>query len=701
MEPNALKSWTLPGLVLAAVVAAAAAVVLRVDLTPRVESDFFFATDDPQLQASRRLAELFPSSPQLLITASGEDLLDPVYLERLAGLTDELAALDGVAGVKSLTRGPSSPKKVADSPLWSRLLLGANPRASLVIASLGDGGADGALVAAVEEIVERRHSPGFALRISGVPYAVELIRRHLERDLRVFSTAALAVFGLLIAAIYRSGRIVAGTLVSCLGACAVTLTALHATGRSIGLLTANIVTIVFVLTLSHIVFLTANWRREAAGDADGDPVDRAVGLTWNASFWSMATTFLGFSSLLLASARPLRELGVSGAVGTVAAIAVAYGLYPAFLRSFSDGRRRRLAHPRPFPVRGGAGWTVGVAVLTAAAAFGLPRIDTDPDLMSYFAPGSEIRAGIELVDQNGGSSPLLVAVADGGGRLTTDAAQERLGRVQEAFERDPAIGASLSLPVLLAEARRVPLAFLLPRDKLLDLLDSALFDRVARSFVTAERDLALFFLRMREAGRDQPRRAVIERLVGRIEGEGLEVELVGGLYELQGQLGELVARSVLVGLAALLVLFLVIAAVVSRSPRRTLAMGCLVTVPVLLFGTLGHLGLPLDVISSPAANVAIALGIDSMIHLVTAVRRRRLAGDGEAAAWRAARDRLWQPVAGAMLILAAGFGIFALSSFPPTQRFGLAVAGGTLAAAVMALFVLPWLAAAPIPGARR
>ena len=45
-----------------------------------------------------------------------------------------------------------------------------------------------------------------------------------------------------------------------------------------------------------------------------------------------------------------------------------------------------------------------------------------------------------------------------------------------------------------------------------------------------------------------------------------------------------------------------------------------------------------------------------------------------------------------MLILAAGFGIFALSSFPPTQRFGVAVAGGTLAAAAIALFVLPWLA---------
>jgi predicted RND superfamily exporter protein len=53
-----------------------------------------------------------------------------------------------------------------------------------------------------------------------------------------------------------------------------------------------------------------------------------------------------------------------------------------------------------------------------------------------------------------------------------------------------------------------------------------------------------------------------------------------------------------------------------------------------------------------------------------------------------------QPIVGAMLILAAGFGIFVLSSFPPTQRFGSIVAAGTLISAAMALLVLPYLAAA-------
>lgn len=166
------RKWPLPAATLAVVIAAMAWVVLRVDLTPRVESDFFFSTDNPQLQASQRVAELFPSSGKFLITASSEDVLAEDYIERLEALSDELDGLDGIAGVQSLTRGPSSPRAVPKSPIWSRLLLGSQPGVSLVIATVGseaedaEGSSPPELAARVEEIVERRHSPGFALRIS-------------------------------------------------------------------------------------------------------------------------------------------------------------------------------------------------------------------------------------------------------------------------------------------------------------------------------------------------------------------------------------------------------------------------------------------------------------------------------------------------------------------------------------------------------
>jgi predicted RND superfamily exporter protein len=67
---------------------------------------------------------------------------------------------------------------------------------------------------------------------------------------------------------------------------------------------------------------------------------------------------------------------------------------------------------------------------------------------------------------------------------------------------------------------------------------------------------------------------------------------------------------------------------------------------------------------------------------------------GEANLWWSARNELVPPVLAVSAMTAVGFGIFTLSAFPPTQRFGLAVILGTATAAFMALVVLPLLASA-------
>ncbi|MBU1906280.1 MAG: hypothetical protein KJ923_04710, partial [Candidatus Omnitrophica bacterium] len=72
-----------------------------------------------------------------------------------------------------------------------------------------------------------------------------------------------------------------------------------------------------------------------------------------------------------------------------------------------------------------------------------------------------------------------------------------------------------------------------------------------------------------------------------------------------------------------------------------------------------------------------------MIHMIKAYRRTRN--------WQKVRDELWQPVLTSMFVVAIGFGIFLFSTFPPTQRFGGAIALGTVLAALTALYIMPLL----------
>jgi predicted RND superfamily exporter protein len=660
-------------------------VALFVDISPRVEGEFFFAEDDPQMRASQEVAQLFPGGQQIILRVEDLSGDTAAYRGRVGALAAELIALDGITGGYSI--GTDSP---ARSPLFQRLLLNPDPAATNIFLSADDTNPE-ILLPRLEAVVDGHRSSETAIVMSGVPVIVELIRRSLFRDLVVFSLAAVVVFGLISGLLYRDVAIVVGTLATCFVSVSLTLIVGRLMGSGIGLLTANLVTIVFVLTLSHVVFLTANWSRATAEVADRDAaLSRGIRETLEGSFWSMVTTFLGFLSLLIATARPLRELGVAGAVGSLAAMLVTYAVYPAFLARWARVRPTATDTSVPAPFAGHRGVVLGsVAAVVAVLGFGVLRVDTDPGLLTYFSEGTELRDGLEQIDRDGGSSTLDIVVRDpAGARIDAPPVFARLEAFQESLEADSAVGVVISPTVLIGHARTLPLAGLLPVSMLLDLASSPAQGEVALGFVTPERDQGHYLLRMRES-RDEPSRyGVMDRLSGYAVDAGLEPVLVAGLYDLQAQLGRLIQESLRIGIGGLLILFLGVAIIVSRSAVTTLKMWiCLAAIPTVVLGVFGLFGIAVDIITSPAANVALAMGADSMIHLV--VRARRLAGTE--APWRLAVAQIRGPVLGATGIICAGFGIFVLSSFPPTQRFGLAVILGTAGAATMALLVLPRL----------
>ena len=88
-----------------------------------------------------------------------------------------------------------------------------------------------------------------------------------------------------------------------------------------------------------------------------------------------------------------------------------------------------------------------------------------------------------------------------------------------------------------------------------------------------------------------------------------------------------------------------------------------------------------------------------MVHLVFGVRRAQRDGHKGWSAWVAGRREQWRGIVFSDVIIAAGFAIFALSDFPPTQRFGLVVLAGTIIDILSNLFVLPLLGARSVEGA--
>lgn len=670
-----------------------------VDLKPVVDENFFFSTQDPQFRQTKKIEKRFPSQTQVIFAVSSSDISSPRYLGRIQKLTHELREIDAVTAVKSLSDGPKNFADALASPFWSRLLIAPNRKSSNVIAFMENKDPE-KTIAAFERVMHELDEKDFRIHIAGPPYVVEMIRRSLAHDFRYFSLAAVVLFGLTMAVMFQSLRVFIGMLAACTSAVLLTLLLQSLFGGRIGILTVNLGTIVFVVALSHLVYMTFNWQTLArrGRKKSADLAAAARRMTFPASFWSMVCASLGFGSLLIVQAKPLRELGFGGVLGSMVAFACAYVIYPPFLR-WAVPHQTSVAEiepPKGFWAHRFGLLSFAVVVISAALGFGMFRLNTDPSLLDYFKPNQELRDGLEYVDRSGGSNPLQLVVASADGTpLNTDAAYSRMWNLQGALEHYEDVGTVISLPTLLAEADRTPFSFFFSYETIMRKLEEPAHARVGKSFVNADHTQAVFLLRMIESRRDKYRLEVVDDLRAIIRKHGFKPVLVGGIYYLQGRLAQLVASSLVTGLFWLNVLFIAIAWVVARSVRGTFAMILSLTlVPLCMLGGIGWLRVPMDVISSPATNVCIGIAIDSMIHLVFGVRRAQAEGKKGWDAWLAGRREQWRGIVYSDVIFAAGFAIFVLSDFPPTQRFGLVVLAGCIIDILANLFVLPLLGGA-------
>jgi uncharacterized protein len=669
-----------------------------VDLTPKVDENFFFSSDDPQFKSEKRISELFErKDSQIIISASG-DIKSANYDIDISSLTGSLLDIDGVASVKSITNGPLNIREALISPFWSRLLIAGNKKSTNIILFLADSNSP-KLINSIENTVTEHSKDNFKLRISGMPYIVELIQQNLMHDLKIFTFLTFFIFSLLMLLIFRSWTILSGTIITCLSACSWTLIATSLLKIPIGILTANLITIIFILTLSHIIFLTFNWRQIYTPEDTSHWVDKTIKITLPASFWSMVTTLLGFLSLLAVPAKPLRELGAAGTIGTIVSIIAAFGIYPAFLKlnkvsrtEISQIEKKEYAVFRYLFLRQKYIFALAIGIGLVLLP-GLWMVNSDPSLLCYFKQKGDIANGLRYIDKNGGSSPLVTVIKlKSGEPLHSAKAYKKMWELQSVLKDHPSVSTIISLPVLMTEAKRSPLAFFIGWEWLLEIMEKPAHESIAKSFISPDRSHGLFLLRMREGGRTKSRIEITDQIKEIISEQGFVSELMGGVYILQGHLAKLVSSSLVFGLGKLLAVFFIIGFIVSRSLKVSCAMTVsILIVPLGIIGAIGLYRIPLDIISAPAANVAIAIGIDSMMHMINRYQRMKTFFTIEKERWYDVQEHLWQPILTSSLVVILGFGIFLFSQFPPTQRFGGSIVIGTMIAVLASLFIMPSL----------
>ncbi len=183
-----------------------------------------------------------------------------------------------------------------------------------------------------------------------------------------------------------------------------------------------------------------------------------------------------------------------------------------------------------------------------------------------------------------------------------------------------------------------------------------------------------------------------------------EEEQAGGIWPVYTGVVPLVykaQRTLLVGLVNSILLAFVLICILMIAILRSPMAGLLSMIPnvfpiVIIFGFMGWIGALIDIGTMMTASVAMGVAVDDTVHFLTWFRRGIMSGLDRRGAVRMAYERCATAMIETTIIGGLGLGVFALSTFTPTQRFGYLMMFLLAAALVGDLIFLPALLTGPL-----
>ncbi|HSQ00033.1 MAG TPA: MMPL family transporter [Candidatus Dormibacteraeota bacterium] len=408
--------------------------------------------DDPGVQYYDDVRAAFGSDDIAVVGVRATDIFAPATLEKIARVTDQLAAIKGVERVLSLTNTvdpaadvfnpppllPAIPPSAADiaalkaklaaTPLYAQNLVapdGNGAAINVVFRPMTDAEyADLGIDERIAEILAGAGGPEQFV-YTGVSRITRSAVTLMRRDLVRFTPIAVACVMAVLWFAFRRFRAVVLPLVTVILAVIWTLGVMALVGIPISLGTFMLPPLLLVVGSAQAMHVIAAYYEQVRRGNRSGAVAEAVHAVWAPLLISTVTVAVGFGALTVSGIVAVRDLGVMAVIGVLLSTVSSLGFLPAALALWSQIARS--GEPAPSPRvetlmvgLGGQAYAARGSVLTAAAvvavlaAIGTWRIFVDSDFLAYFDSRSDVRRDHELINQQiVGSNPFYLIVEGG------------------------------------------------------------------------------------------------------------------------------------------------------------------------------------------------------------------------------------------------------------------------------------------------
>jgi uncharacterized protein len=629
--------------------------------------------------------------------------------------------------------------KVADRPIYRKNLFAEDMRAAAINVFFREMSDDEYLATGVDErILEAIEAERGELEIhyTGLPHLKTYSVQAMQRDLLRFVPATLALIVLVLAVAFRSVRGIVLPALTVILSLTWTLGIMSLAGVGLSLGTMALPPLVLVLGTAYSVHVVAEYYELAGTGRDRtEVVHETLRRTGFPLVIAGITTIAGFASLGVNSIQSIRQMGIYSSVGISLAFVFSLVLVPSLLLVLplrtrggggtedSPGLERWLERIGRFSISNRRLIAIG-AVGAALACIGpIARIQVDSNFLSFFEEDDPIRLATDAINQRLVGATAFYVVVDGSeaGTFKKWESLKRLKDFQIAVDRLPGVERTISFvdyaemldrgsqsstsgeivvgpdgeivetpaPVEITSFWQKPerigavLSLVASSPDTFSSVVSPDFSRtnlIVRTSLAQSSDINATADRIAEIGR-------------RTFPMDLEVHPTGNLLLLTKTTGDIV-----VGQAQSLALTAGVIFAVMSAMFLSFRVGVIAMIPnlfpiLVFFALLGLSGSALNFGTNIIASIALGVGVDETIHLMSRLSAEVRATGNQERALLATLTTVGKPALYASCLLFFGFLVLSVSTFVPIQEFGWLSAVTIVVGTASELVLLPALLA--------
>ena len=690
--------------------------------------------DDPTAKLYKDIGTEFGGNDMGMIVLETDNVFNTDVLERIRIITDSVRYIQGVSTVTSLTNIldikssdwgieigklvdeydlPSTPQQldslktyVYSKEMYKGAVVSDDGTATSIMFTLLPDADKQKVAKEIKLKIESLHIPG-KLYFGGLPMMMNDINDLIMSDIVWLIPIVFLVIAIILFLSFKSARGVVLPLLTAGISVIWTLGLMSVTGYELTIISNIIPVVLLAVGSAYTIHVLNSFDHIYLQDRKQALIQAMVYITIPVLL-AAVTTSIGFVSFVFgAYLTMIKDFGIFTAIGTLIALLLSIFFVPAVISSLSlynrkkkienDEKKTVLTHKILLPVSQllfrHPKYTLSAwIILLLVFVVGIFQIETSVNMADYFKKDNPTRVAEDIMQQKfGGSLPIFIVFE---GDIQSPEVLKMMMKTQQFMKQDPNVSVAQSVADLveqmndaMGEGKNIPddkakieqLWFLLDgQDIMPQLVNDELTKGIIQSkFASVESKKIESFTKM------------MNQFIEENQNEFCKIELTGmpSVYvKLNNSLISSQYNSLLI---AIILVIIIVGAILKSVSKGVYAAIPIIATIVVLFGFMGVTGVPLDIATVLVASIALGIGIDYSIHVITGFNHYlKENGDAETSIKNVIMSS-GKAVVINVLSVSAGFLILLFSQLVPLQNFGLLVAISMFGSGLGALTLLP------------